>query len=140
MEIIGLSAFCCLSSDFSCSQKSSEEAASSEVAESKENEKEGSAEGAKEDKPEILHFVDVFQNPYQVEINPNVEKHDYADESFVHNGDLLSYEDDHYTSRLGVDISEHQGYVDWQALKNAGFDFAFIRLGCRGYGQEADLP
>ena len=90
--------------------------------------------------PEILHFVDVYQNPYQVEINPNVEKHDYKDDSFVHNGDRLSYEDDsNYTYRLGVDVSEHQGYVDWQALKDSGFEFAFIRLGYRGYGQEGRI-
>ena len=77
---------------------------------------------SKKDKAEILHFVDVYQNPYQVEINPEVKKHDYKDDSFVHNGHLLTYEgDDNYTSRLGVDVSEHQGYVDWQTLKDNGF-------------------
>lgn len=94
----------------------------------------------KKDKSEILHFVDVYQNPYQVEINPEVKRHDYKDDSFVHNGHLLTYEgDDNYTSRLGVDVSEHQGYVDWQTLKDNGFSFAFIRLGYRGYGQEGRI-
>lgn len=92
------------------------------------------------DSPEILHFVDVYQNPYQVEINPRVKKHDYKMDAFVRNGQLLSYEgDSNYTCRLGVDVSEHQGYVDWQALKASGFDFAFIRLGYRGYGQEGNI-
>jgi len=27
----------------------------------------------------------------------------------------------------GIDVSEHQGEVDWQAVKEAGFDFAFIK-------------
>ena len=94
----------------------------------------------KKDKAEILRFVDVYQNPYQVEINPEVKKHDYKDDFFVHNGHLLTYEgDDNYTSRLGVDVSEHQGYVDWQTLKDNGFSFAFIRLGYRGYGQEGRI-
>lgn len=94
----------------------------------------------KKDKAEILHFVDVYQNPYQVEINPEVKKHDYKDDFFVHNGHLLTYKgDDNYTSRLGVDVSEHQGYVDWQTLKDNGFSFAFIRLGYRGYGQEGRI-
>ena len=85
------------------------------------------------DSPEILHFVDVYQNPYQVEINPRVKKHDYKMDAFVRNGQLLSYEgDSNYTCRLGVDVSEHQGYVDWQALKASGFEFAFIRVGYRG--------
>ncbi len=98
------------------------------------------AETEAEEEPEILHFIDVYQNPYQVEINPDVEKHNYKAECFIHSGDLLAYEgDENYTYRLGVDVSEHQGYVDWQQLKDNGFDFAFIRLGYRGYGQEGNI-
>ena len=41
---------------------------------------------------------------------PKRRKHDYKDDSFVHNGDRLSYQgDSNYTYRLGVDVSEHQG-------------------------------
>ena len=128
----------------SCSGKAAEETAGQEVQEAGKNTEAASKEGDAAEKetkePEILHFVDVYQNPYQVEINPNVEKHDYKDEAFVHNGDRLSYEgDSNYTYRLGVDVSEHQGYVDWQALKDSGFEFAFIRLGYRGYGQEGRI-
>lgn len=130
----------------SCSGKATEEAAGQEVQKAGKNTEAASKEDdaaekeTEEPEPEILHFVDVYQNPYQVEINPNVEKHDYKDDSFAHNGDRLSYEDDsNYTYRLGVDVSEHQGYVDWQTLKNSGFEFAFIRLGYRGYGQEGRI-
>lgn len=130
----------------SCSGKAAEETAGQEVQEAGKNTEAASKEDDaaekenEEPEPEILHFVDVYQNPYQVEINPNVEKHDYKDEAFVHNGDRLSYEgDSNYTYRLGVDVSEHQGYVDWQALKDSGFEFAFIRLGYRGYGQEGRI-
>lgn len=128
----------------SCSGKAAEETTGQEVQEAGKNTEAASKEGDAAEKetkePEILHFVDVYQNPYQVEINPNVEKHDYKDEAFVHNGDRLSYEgDSNYTYRLGVDVSEHQGYVDWQALKDSGFEFAFIRLGYRGYGQEGRI-
>ena len=35
--------------------------------------------------------------------------------------------------KKGVDISEHNGSVDFQALKNAGVQFAIIRL---GYGSD----
>ena len=130
----------------SCSGKAAEETAGQEVQEAGKNTEAASKEDdaaekeTEEPEPEILHFVDVYQNPYQVEINPNVEKHDYKDDAFVHNGDRLSYEgDSNYTYRLGVDVSEHQGYVDWQALKDSGFEFAFIRLGYRGYGQEGRI-
>lgn len=35
---------------------------------------------------------------------------------------------------MGVDVSSHQQVVDWQQLKQAGVEFAFVRLGYRGYG------
>lgn len=36
-------------------------------------------------------------------------------------------------ARTGVDVSAHQGEIDWQAVKEAGVDFAMIRVGYRGY-------
>lgn len=89
-----------------------------------------------EAQPEILNFVDVFGEEYQVEINPDVEKHEYDLEKFVHEGDRLSYTDDKYEYRLGVDVSRHQGWIDWKKVKAAGYEFAIIRVGYRGYGEE----
>lgn len=34
---------------------------------------------------------------------------------------------------LGIDVSSHQGEIDWQAVAEAGIGFAFVRLGYRGY-------
>lgn len=36
-------------------------------------------------------------------------------------------------SKLGVDVSSHQGQIDWQAAAADGIEFAFIRAGYRGY-------
>lgn len=36
-------------------------------------------------------------------------------------------------ARLGIDVSEHQQVIDWEQVKEAGVDFAMIRLGYRGY-------
>ena len=33
----------------------------------------------------------------------------------------------------GVDVSKYQGDIDWAKVKAAGYDFAMIRLGARGY-------
>lgn len=41
-------------------------------------------------------------------------------------------------SRLGIDVSESQLNIDWQAVANDGIDFAIIRLGYRG-ATEGDL-
>ena len=36
------------------------------------------------------------------------------------------------TTTLGIDVAKYQGTIDWQEVKNAGIDFAMIRLGYRG--------
>lgn len=49
-------------------------------------------------------------------------------------GDMYkSYEDEIYTSRLGLDVSSHQKKIDWSKVKAAGIDFVYIRCGYRGY-------
>ena len=47
--------------------------------------------------------------------------------AYVKNGQTLS--------EAGIDVSEHDGEIDWAQVKAAGVDFAMIRLGYRGYGQ-----
>lgn len=42
---------------------------------------------------------------------------------------FMTYPDAHF----GIDVSEHQGEVDWEKMKEAGVDFAMIRAGYRGY-------
>ncbi len=42
---------------------------------------------------------------------------------------------------LGVDVSSHQGTIDWQKVSQDGMEFAMVRLGYRGWGNgkmEAD--
>lgn len=33
---------------------------------------------------------------------------------------------------IGIDVSSHQGQIDWQQVKEAGVEFVFIRVGRRG--------
>ena len=40
---------------------------------------------------------------------------------------------------MGVDVSEYRGTIDWEKAKNAGVEFAIIRVGGRGWGQEGRL-
>ncbi len=37
------------------------------------------------------------------------------------------------TKRIGIDVSEWQGDIDWNSVKNDGVEFAIIRVGYRGY-------
>jgi GH25 family lysozyme M1 (1,4-beta-N-acetylmuramidase) len=36
-------------------------------------------------------------------------------------------------SLIGIDVSEHQGAIDWSQVAGNGVSFAFIRVGARGY-------
>ena len=38
----------------------------------------------------------------------------------------------------GIDVSEHNGKINWQSVKNSGMNFAMIRIGYRGYGAEGN--
>jgi GH25 family lysozyme M1 (1,4-beta-N-acetylmuramidase) len=91
--------------------------------------------------PEILEFVDLRGNAYQVEIQPEWETHTYALDGFIHDGDTLSYSsgNDSITSKIGVDVSNYQGDIDWEKVKASGYEFAFIRIGFRGYGESGTL-
>lgn len=50
------------------------------------------------------------------------------------NGYAFYKENEEITSIAGIDVSEHQGDIDWNAVKNAGIEFAIIRVGYRTYG------
>ena len=42
------------------------------------------------------------------------------------------YEDDHFTSMFGIDVSEHQNNIDWRKVKDDSVEFAYLRIGRRG--------
>ena len=45
----------------------------------------------------------------------------------------ISYTNDESTfARTGVDVSDHQGTIDWDAVAGDGIEFAFVRIGYRG--------
>ncbi len=91
------------------------------------------------EEPKILVFRDVFGEEYQTEIKSDIEPSPYSKELFVHEDNSLTYNDDGYDCLLGVDVSHHQGKVDWKAVKDQGYDFTFLRIAYRGYGKEGSL-
>lgn len=50
----------------------------------------------------------------------------------LENGRMVYYENDQVVSTAGVDVSELQGSIDWEKVKNDGIDFAMLRCGRRG--------
>ncbi len=45
----------------------------------------------------------------------------------------LYHENGAKRSKFGIDVSYHQGEIDWNAVAGDGVEFAFVRLGYRGY-------
>ena len=87
------------------------------------------------EEPEGEYFYFGSKKVYVVEEMPR-RTYDTSLFQYDENG-FLSYESSTYTSRLGVDVSRYQGEIDWAKVKQAGVDFAIIRLGYRGYGTGA---
>lgn len=68
---------------------------------------------------------------------PTLVPNPYLTEDFV-------YEDGYLTclaadSWLGVDVSEHQGIIDWETVATTPVQFAMVRLGFRGWGSEGKI-
>ncbi|MBR5682166.1 MAG: glycoside hydrolase family 25 protein [Ruminococcus sp.] len=57
-----------------------------------------------------------------------------TDNITMRNGYAFYSENGENVSTIGVDVSEFQGDIDWTQVKQAGIDFAFIRIGYRTYG------
>lgn len=58
----------------------------------------------------------------------------YQSDQYVTRNNLTYYtENNKIVSKFGIDVSEHDGEIDWATVKSAGVEFAFIRVGYRGY-------
>jgi len=59
---------------------------------------------------------------------------EYQADQYVTRNNLTYYtENNKIISTFGIDVSGHQGEIDWPTVKKAGVDFAMIRVGYRGY-------
>ena len=68
-------------------------------------------------------------------------RHPYDDDKFAYSEETghMSYSDENYESLPGIDVSDHQGEIDWEEVAGAGYKFVFVRVGFRGYGDEGTL-
>ncbi len=75
-----------------------------------------------------------------VPISDKLKKHDYKTENLMISGDEIVYtENGQVISHKGIDVSKHNGVIDWSQVAADGIEFAFIRVGIRGYGAEGRL-
>ena len=89
--------------------------------------------------PEPFQFVDAHGEWFETVILPTVEKHPYDWNLLTNDETGISYADENYRIRHGVDVSKWQGNIDWEKVKADGYDFAVLRLGYRGYSEAGGM-
>ena len=82
-------------------------------------------------------YYDVAGNKRIMTINENVPKNEYKWED--DNGALSKKPPIGHKMTYGIDISRHNGDIDFIKVKDAGFDFVFVRVVYRGYGKQGRL-
>lgn len=108
---------------------------------------EKNAEENHEDKSNIITddtkeitIYDIEEGYLTVKNNPKADKHKYNWEEYLDNSNMFyKYNDNNYETKLGIDVSDHQGNIDWNKVKESGIEFAIIRVGYRGYGQAGKI-
>ena len=90
----------------------------------------------------ILLVLFVFSAMYFFNNKPNIINND--DEEIIEEDPTVDfskvesisgkyyYEDEHFTSMFGIDVSEFQKEIDWDKVSNDSVEFAYIRMGRRG--------
>ena len=76
-----------------------------------------------------------------VPINKSLKMNDYSMDNIerLPSGEYLYKSGEDVVSHKGIDVSKHQGAIDWAQVAQDGVEFAFLRVGFRGYGKEGKL-
>ena len=80
-----------------------------------------------------VHFRDAGGGKHKFEPNMNAALHGYDVSRFRMVDSRISYDDPRYAVRHGLDISRHDGKIDWKKVKEQGYDFIILRCAWRGY-------
>lgn len=90
------------------------------------------------DEPDTPSGDYFYFNGKKVYVVEEMPKRSYDSSLFqVNEQGFLTYDSDEYSCKIGIDVSRYQGAIDWAQVKQAGVDFAMLRLGYRGYSTGA---
>ena len=95
--------------------------------------------------PEHLVYGDSGKYVFK-DINKNLLMNSFKKDNFkieLDENDIPTkveyYENENLVSYTGIDVSKHNGNIDWPKVSKSGIDFAIIRAVVRGYGTEGRL-
>jgi len=72
-------------------------------------------------------FFPIIEELKKTDFTPeNVLKMENGEKQYAKDGVIISHK--------GIDVSKHQGSIDWKKVADSGVEFAMIRVGVRGYG------
>ena len=117
-------------------QSSGSGAAGKETAAQREKQDAGDAS------EEEIEYTDAWNEHHKMKISKSVRKNTFDPDKFARDENdeqRMTYLDDDFEVLQGIDVSEHQGYINWEEVKDAGYDFVFVRVGYRGYGDDGNL-
>ena len=92
-------------------------------------------------KGEKITINDPLLGTIEIKAVEGFKKNTYDNSNFITDarGMMTYYIDDQVASCMGVDLSEYQGNVDFEKVKEQGFEFVILRIGGRYYSQEGGL-
>ena len=80
--------------------------------------------------PALSGYIEYGKN--RIPVLWDVPAAPYNKDLMVRDGSIMRYYDPNYTTAIGIDVSRHQGTIDWQKVAASGMvEFAFIRVGGR---------
>lgn len=98
-----------------------------------------SAEFVQQFFPDKLVYKDETGIVY-ADIDESLPQNSYDWQYLSRNSGRYSYEPpDGPAALFGIDVSKHQGEIDWQRVKADGISFAMLRAVYRGYGESGNL-
>jgi GH25 family lysozyme M1 (1,4-beta-N-acetylmuramidase) len=90
---------------------------------------------------DVVTIDDAYLGEISIPALENVPRASYDYEKLALKNGRYEYAPDGITtSTIGIDVSYHNGTIDWAAVAADGIDFAMIRLGYRGYEEGIIKP
>lgn len=81
-----------------------------------------------------FYYYDNLNKKHWTYVNKDGEPNRYKPKFFRKKGhNLMTYRENGFVYRLGIDVSSHDKDVDWMKVKESGVEFVILRCGYRGY-------
>ena len=93
--------------------------------------------GGQADVPQGKPAIQQTEEPTTIVTEPPLPKSGLTAEDFVMVDGFMTCTAEQYMT--GIDVSSHQGRIDWKKVADSGIRFALLRLAYRGYGEEGRL-